>query len=62
MLDQTGYLKKFIISETLLWVLWVNCSLENYESLYVGEAQTRFHPLPLPQSRARDRLFWGYFR
>ena len=32
MLDQTGYLKKFIISETLLWVLWVNGSLENYES------------------------------
>ena len=36
--------------------------LKVLESLYVGEAQTRFHPLPLPQSRARDRLFWGYFR
>ena len=44
------------------WLVGKLRILKVLESLYVGEAQTRFHPLPLPQSRARDRLFWGYFR
>ena len=44
------------------WLVGKLRILKVLESPYVGEAQTRFHPLPLPQSRARDRLFWGYFR
>lgn len=35
--------------------------LKVLESLYVGEAQTRFHPLPLPQSRTRS-LILGIFQ
>ena len=44
------------------WLVGKLRILKVLESPYVGEAQTRFHPLPLPQSCARDRLFWGYFR
>ena len=37
------------------WLVGKLRILKVLESLYVGEAQTRFHPLPLPQSRARAK-------
>ena len=66
MLDQTGYIKKFIISYTLLEyfggiVRWKTTNVKGTRISVRGEAQTPFHLLPLPQSGARDRLFWRYF-
>ena len=37
------------------WLVGKLRILKVLESLYVGEAQTRFHPLPLPQLRARAK-------
>ena len=47
------------LSELLVGKLRI---LKVLESLFVREAQTRLHLLPLPLSRAPDRLFGGYFR